>query len=167
MSTTSVHGRGGTVADGVICLAASSGEPQPQHDGSDPVRDLSTSPKSRRVHMHGKDGAHIHGPTRRVSCRCRRIPLTPAMHAWLHTHTAREQLHARRCSTRSRSGHGSSAPERTRGHECTGPHNHSRGAAHRSGEVRSCCNAGDRSSDERKARGSYDTRDIAGRGLER
>jgi hypothetical protein len=70
-------------------------------------------------------------------------------------------------STRSRSGHGSSAPERTHGHECTGPHNHSRGAAHRSGEVRSCCNAGDRSSDDRKARGSYDTRDIAGRGLER
>jgi hypothetical protein len=70
-------------------------------------------------------------------------------------------------STRSRSRHGLSSPERTRGHECTGPHDHSRGAAHRSGEVRSCCNAADRSSDERKARGSYDTRDIAGRGLER
>jgi hypothetical protein len=32
-----------------------------------PIFLILSSPKSCRVHMHGKDGAHIHGPTRRIS----------------------------------------------------------------------------------------------------
>jgi hypothetical protein len=45
-------GGGGTVADGAICLAANSGEPQ--HDGSDPVRDLSVGSFMGLVHLLNK-----------------------------------------------------------------------------------------------------------------